>query len=259
MGLDLTKVNLKIGRHSSLMFGVLHDKFIIADQKRVAITGANVQEHYNFNIDSWHDLAVSYQGPIALSALKAYDRNWNRASRWSVSLHAKKKTMILTKDKNIEDHSSAVVSEETGGIPILALPQLSRETRFGRHMYESPQDQGWIAAMRSAQKSIKVQSPNINGLIFIREMVAAAARGVKIQLITSKGFNDQKIGGLIPEVLFGTGGTNTKVIQNKIPKELMRATDHMSEEEVIHAFQNIEILLISPISFKYSGMKFQLV
>lgn len=70
-----------------------------------------------------------------------------------------------------------------------------------------PQNLAWMSALQNAQKSILIQTPDLNAQDLLPEIVASARRGVHITIITCLGYNDA--GELLPL----QGGHNEAVAQ----------------------------------------------
>ncbi|KAF2140413.1 uncharacterized protein K452DRAFT_360026 [Aplosporella prunicola CBS 121167] len=69
----------------------------------------------------------------------------------------------------------------------------------------TPQNEAWLSAIRHAQRSIFIQSPDINAEPLLPALVAAVRRGVDVTLFATLGYND--LGELLP----AQGGTNEMV------------------------------------------------
>ncbi|NRA63371.1 MAG: phosphatidylserine/phosphatidylglycerophosphate/cardiolipin synthase family protein [Pseudobacteriovorax sp.] len=219
---DPNMIDIRIATYPHTKLGNLHDKMIIVDGKTLHTGGANVQSQNNFKPYQWMDLAVSMTGPIAAVGLYEFDKKWNRGSEIGIGKNWRYRCELVgaTKELTCEvDGAKEVVnpgqrtylrflnfkSHPTGRV--LALPQscdlddLSRARRLN-----SPQNAAWLTGMKQAKRSIKVLSPNIDAEHFISSVKSAAARGVKVSIMTSKGFNAGTIGVV--------GQTNREVFDN---------------------------------------------
>lgn len=54
----------------------------------------------------------------------------------------------------------------------------------------TPQNEAWISGIRNAKKSIFIQTPNMNAVPLIPELMAAAKRGVAVYCYVCLGYND---------------------------------------------------------------------
>ncbi|KAF2800563.1 IQ calmodulin-binding motif protein [Melanomma pulvis-pyrius CBS 109.77] len=68
-----------------------------------------------------------------------------------------------------------------------------------------PQNFAWLAAIRNAETSVFIQTPNLNASPLIPALLAAVRRGVQVTYYVCLGYNDA--GELLP----GQGGTNEMV------------------------------------------------
>src|SRR6185436_20064038 len=86
-GLDLSRVKLQFGT-SPRPSGIapnLHDKFVVADARRVVVTGANVENVHNPGFP-WHDSGYVLEGDVGRSALAAFEHTWlGNAHHWLCS------------------------------------------------------------------------------------------------------------------------------------------------------------------------------
>ena len=81
------------------------------------------------------------------------------------------------------------------------------------HNVNVPQNEAWLSCIRNAQRSVFIQSPDVNAKDLMPAIAAALKRGIQITYYVCFGYNDA--GEIIP----GQGGTNDQVAQNLI-KEL---------------------------------------
>jgi phosphatidylserine/phosphatidylglycerophosphate/cardiolipin synthase-like enzyme len=72
---------------------------------------------------------------------------------------------------------------------------------------DNPSDQAFIAAMAAATDHIRIQTPNLNDDAAKKAIVDAVKRGVRVDVVLSKGFNDDS------EIYPGQGGTNDDNVQ----------------------------------------------
>ncbi|KAJ3172091.1 hypothetical protein HDU88_006905 [Geranomyces variabilis] len=69
----------------------------------------------------------------------------------------------------------------------------------------TPQNAAFISALRNAQKTVFIQTPNLNAKRVIPEIIAAVKRGVRVTAAVCLGYNDS--GELLP----GQNGTNEMI------------------------------------------------
>jgi phosphatidylserine/phosphatidylglycerophosphate/cardiolipin synthase-like enzyme len=80
---------------------------------------------------------------------------------------------------------------------------------------DNTQDRGWLAAMKAAKTKVRIQSPNFNDDAARQGVLETVRRGVTVELVLSKGFNDGA------ENLPGQGGTNEENVRD-LYKELRK-------------------------------------
>ena len=100
--------------------------------------------------------------------------------------------------------------EFAGQGKVLSLPQNchKRDNLERNRSTQSPQNRAWLAAFRNAKHSIKVLTPNMDSEHFIQEIKNAVKRGVTVQLVTGKEFNERV------QSILGYNRTNTWVINH---------------------------------------------
>jgi phosphatidylserine/phosphatidylglycerophosphate/cardiolipin synthase-like enzyme len=92
----------------------------------------------------------------------------------------------------------------------------------GKENLNVPQNEAWLSCIRNAQRTIFIQTPDLNAAPLIPALSAALKRGVQVTYYVCFGYNDA--GEIIP----GQGGTNDQVSQNLV-KDLSPA-----ERERLH-------------------------
>jgi phosphatidylserine/phosphatidylglycerophosphate/cardiolipin synthase-like enzyme len=75
------------------------------------------------------------------------------------------------------------------------------------HNVNVPQNEAWLSCIRNAQRSVFIQTPDLNAVALIPALAAALKRGIEITYYVCFGYNDA--GEIIP----GQGGTNDQVAQ----------------------------------------------
>jgi hypothetical protein len=84
-----------------------------------------------------------------------------------------------------------------------------------------PQNAAWISALRNAKKTVFIQTPDLNTVPLLPEILKAVRRGVEVQYWLCLGYNDA--GELLP----GQGGTN-EMIAAKLFGELKSDGEEVS-------------------------------
>lgn len=76
----------------------------------------------------------------------------------------------------------------------------------------TPQNEAWLSAIRHAERTIFIQSPDINAVPLLPEVIAAVKRGVEVTMFACLGYND--LGELLPL----QGGTNEMIFHGLVKK-----------------------------------------
>jgi phosphatidylserine/phosphatidylglycerophosphate/cardiolipin synthase-like enzyme len=90
---------------------------------------------------------------------------------------------------------------------------------------DSTQDQAWLGAMKAATSVLRILTPNLNDDRARRGILETVRRGVRVELILSKGFNDTA------ESLIGQGGDNESNLA-KLAEELRTEPDACARLDV---------------------------
>lgn len=99
-----------------------------------------------------------------------------------------------------------VGTSTTQTVPI-AMVSRSPYGRFDSKNVYVPQNEAWLSLIRNAQKSIFIQTPDLNAAPLLPAIVEALKRGVEVTYYVCFGYNDA--GEIIP----GQGGTNEQAAQ----------------------------------------------
>ena len=231
--LDWDKFEFEVMDYNHSGKGSFHDKYLIIDGKYSLITGANVENNNNNDPRRWHDTGISLEGPVTNSILNAYNSGWTqknnflyRPSRRKFLVGANKgkykynREKLKGKRKGSYTLSHYFPKENLSksfwaGLNIIAVPQKSKDKENNDTF--SPQGIAWTKAFEYAKKWVNVESPNINDDQFLRSIIKAASRGIKVRVLTGWKFNKGSHGGIIG-LLMRTGGYNEKVIKKRIKK-----------------------------------------
>ncbi len=203
---NLGKVNrqlldIKGGIHINKLTDGLHTKTVVADGTRAAITGANVQKRNHANTErnglAAYDTGTVVRGEVGQSLRAGFIHNWENGLDAKDKPNKKIRPQRRPPNFNL-DHSLT-------NTPITVLTRKANPNISKRSLY-SPQSQGLITAIRESRDKICIQSPNLNNPELIKELVGAAKRNVKVEILLSKRFNEQR------ESTVGAGGTNTEAV-----------------------------------------------
>ncbi|KAH8701565.1 IQ calmodulin-binding motif protein [Talaromyces proteolyticus] len=126
------------------------------------------------------------------------------------------------------------ISEDDEMVPYILPPQheavpmalISREPNGTPHNsnYPVPQNAAWLAAIANAQRSIFIQTPNMNAEPILKALLTAVKRGISVTAYVTLGYND---GG---ELLPGQNGTN-EMVANRLYSSL-ESDEHKSRLKI---------------------------
>jgi len=154
----------------------------VVDGVTAMIAGANPQTHHDLP-GPWRDSGFVVEGEVARGLLSDFDHAWTddptevhavngeRADPWAI------------------DHRVLPLPAGEAELPILIATRRRDWNPFSNRT-DNTQDQAFLAAFDRAKKVIRVQTPNLNDDAAKKNLLAAARRGVTVQLVLSKGFNE---------------------------------------------------------------------
>ncbi len=207
-GIDPAYINLEIAGYHHQTFGNLHVKTLVVDGKKAIITGANPQAHHDY-AEPWRDAGYLISGEVASALQDDFDDAWMMGVPWTCGADGTKPASECAGEPAPIEHAFA--AEEAGRMaPDACLPMLVTERRaqpaIGSNHLDSTQDQAFLAAFKTANDAIRMQTPNLNDDAAKRALLDAVERGVRVDLVLSKGFNEST------EALPGQGGSNADTV-----------------------------------------------
>ena len=214
LGLDPSFVSVEIAAYTHTILGNVHEKSIVVDGRHAVVTGANPQGHHDSG-EPWFDAGFEFEGDIALALREEIADGWRRAKRWGCG------TRRVSRDGANRCLGPVRRMEPLDVARIAAAPQECRPMILAgrpananpfRNRVDDPQGQAFLAAFGAAEERIRIQTPNLNDDHARRAILDAVARGVDVEIVLSKGFND------LTENMPGQGGTNEEVVRDLFRK-----------------------------------------
>lgn len=188
-GLDPRYVDVRAaGFDQRGLFGIVHTKAFLVDGARAILTSANVHPPQD-DPGAWHELGYPVEGPVCASMRAEFARLWQYAA-----------------GEPLPGAPPPVPAALADGVPVALASKRARGNPFSRRVAH-PTGQSLIHAFRNASTRIRVLSPQLNDKLLCRELVAAAKRGVEVQLLLSKDKGNFRL--RIP----GQGGTVARAIE----------------------------------------------
>ncbi len=177
-----------------------HTKMFVVDGREAIIGGDNIDN------PTERDVMVRLRGPVVEAMLSDFDQAWASSKRW------------LNGTSKPPTHRRGPELPSTQ--PQVPITMLTKEGIAWRGDYTgNDADQGLIAAMGAAKHSMRVMSPNLNDIRVWDGIEAAAARGVKVQILLPQNF--KAIGPVIDR------SSNEAVLRfwAQLPEEARRNVD----------------------------------
>ena len=189
-------------------FSVMHPKFVIVDESRAWVPSCNV------SWERWFEGCVEVEGDIVDRLLAFHQRVWGtnkdlqlensveRASEMDHPLHAIDGLALdqTTSESPINnaDQASATQSSKfssTQPVPTIFLPSSHhRNPRFSFFPFLSqsnppmtPLNAALLTLFSNAQRQITILTPNVTSWPVLEALLDALARGVDVEIRTSKG------------------------------------------------------------------------
>jgi cardiolipin synthase len=133
-----------------------HRKIIIADGKTAMTGGMNIADEYR---ETWHDVMATIEGPAVHEMQREFLRGW-------------------------QDHGGSPVTADDTVFAPAALKRHGQSAMRVVTTYPQPNfERSLFAALDAAQKQINVELPYFSDDALVDRLVAAAKRGVKVNLV----------------------------------------------------------------------------
>jgi phosphatidylserine/phosphatidylglycerophosphate/cardiolipin synthase-like enzyme len=185
--------------------GALHKKTVVVDGRAAILTGANPQAHHDYE-QPWRDAGYRFTGEVVLALQDDFDATWPKGKLWTCggNLDGKLSACSAPTDE-IKRTQPPVAFANDACLPMLVATRVA-DANPTTNRIDNPSDQAFLAAFGAATDHIRIQTPNLNDDAAKGAIVDAVRRGVRVDIVLSKGFNDST------EVFPGQGGTNEENI-----------------------------------------------
>jgi phosphatidylserine/phosphatidylglycerophosphate/cardiolipin synthase-like enzyme len=199
--LDPKLVTFELAGFYHVAMGNLHVKTLVVDGRDAIVTGANPQAHHNY-AQPWRDAGYKLHGDVAAALLADFDDAWQQSKLWTCGSTENPEFLQCSADTTPVTYTIAPSSlPESACVPMLVTSRQS-DMNPTSNRTDNTQDQAFLAAFAGARSHICMQTPNLNDDAAKAALVEAVKRGVRVELVLSKGFNDMS------EIAPGQGGTN---------------------------------------------------
>ncbi|OAK93772.1 phospholipase D/nuclease [Phaeosphaeriaceae sp. SRC1lsM3a] len=213
---ELGGLDLKIKSVFILPFSVMHPKFIIVDRKRVALPSCNI------SWEEWFEGAATMTGSVVEQFLKYYFTFWERknevpAAQWlaegtSNQIPASDVAPATESLKSICSLSATEVPTIFLPSPHRRNPRLNPFSSTERMLAPpTPLNVFILNLFYKAERSIRIQTPNVTAPPVLAALLAALTRGIDVQILTSERL-------MILEQLVTAGTTTSRCISKLIKR-----------------------------------------
>lgn len=211
---ELGGLEMKIKSVFVLPFSVMHPKFIIIDREVVVLPSCNV------SWEEWFEGAIVMKGPVISQFVTFYKTFWERRTQPPSSLPARQQNEALpgTADSHPGVVSSAVqtATEFPDATPTVFLPSPHRRNPdfkpFGTATAPTtPLNTFILTLFAKAERSIRIQTPNITAPPVLSALLKALARGIDVTILTSARL-------MILEQLVTAGTTTSRCVNTLIKR-----------------------------------------
>lgn len=211
---ELGGLDLKIKSVFILPFSVMHPKFIIIDRQIAVLPSCNV------SWEEWFEGAITLKGPVLSQFLRFYWTFWERRVDTPRDLPAR--GPITTATTNPNDNPSTVVSSSQLATafppetPTFFLPSPHRRNPAFRPFSTpacppTPLNAFLLTLFAKAERSIRIQTPNLTAPPVLSALLKALARGIDVTITTSARL-------MILEQLVTAGTTTSRCIKTLVKR-----------------------------------------
>ncbi|KAF7800300.1 hypothetical protein EIP86_011548 [Pleurotus ostreatoroseus] len=237
---EIGNIHLEVMNYHRPVMGTFHAKYMVIDRRIACVSSNNIQDRVNLElnihlegpiVDSFYDMALISWGekmdpPLPLLVNSSLRRSTTNGDCFDQA-RGRKEAMDSTSDEAIPSHPDPstddaqkpmtdftlinapgfqpfVLHEPHQPVPIAMVNRAPHGTP-GHADVDVPQNVAWLAAIRLAQKSVFIQTPDFNAEPIVAAILDACRRDVECTLYVCLGYNDQ--GEMLPM----QGGTNSRI------------------------------------------------
>jgi phosphatidylserine/phosphatidylglycerophosphate/cardiolipin synthase-like enzyme len=193
--LQSARIDLTVKSIFFTPLSVMHPKFVIVDGKRAWVPSCNV------SWERWFEGCVEVEGAIVDRLLAFYDRVWGQGNESRRIPDSEDDTYVNQHAQfrlQVSGEASATQQIEfpaNGTVPTIFLPSPHhRNPKFSffpflaqRDPPMTPLNAALLTLFTNAQRKITILTPNVTSWPVVESLLDALARGVDVQIRTSKG------------------------------------------------------------------------
>ncbi|KAG9190816.1 hypothetical protein G6011_08904 [Alternaria panax] len=220
---ELNGLDLKVKSIFMLPFSVMHPKFLLIDRKTAVLPSCNV------SWEEWFEGAVTLTGPVVEQFLKFYRTFWERREGAPTTLDASESVAVKLHDALT---SSQLLSAREIHTIFLPSPH-RRNPRFNfigaqdaLQAPPTPLNVFILTLFAKAERSIRIQTPNVTAPPVLSAILRALARGIDVRILTSERL-------MILEQLVTAGTTTSRCMKKLISRyqQLSYDSSNTNDEE----------------------------
>jgi phosphatidylserine/phosphatidylglycerophosphate/cardiolipin synthase-like enzyme len=236
-------LDLKIKSVFLLPFSVMHPKFMIIDRKTVVLPSCNI------SWEEWFEGAITFSGPVVDQFLKFYGEFWERQSLPALPPVASDGVNGIHENADNRTNDLGHIHIATGfsslrDITTIFLPSPHRRNPCLRPFTHcdnivappTPLNTFILTLFAKAEKSIRIQTPNITSPPVLSALLKALSRGIDVRILTSERL-------MIPEQIVTAGTTTSRCVRKLIKryKSLSRPTNGRPASDEEAAISTVQL------------------
>ncbi|CBY00609.1 hypothetical protein IAQ61_011521 [Plenodomus lingam] len=207
---ELGGLDIRIKSIFMLPFSVMHPKFVVIDRKTVILPSCNI------SWEEWFEGAFVLGGPVVEQFVRFYHRFWDQREEGPALPSSNEPNAIQIVEQGA---LKSLVQVEFGHVQTVFLPSPHRRNPHFSFFASSdavvapptPLNTFVLTLFAKAERSIRIQTPNVTAPPVLSALLKALARGVDVQILTSERL-------MILEQLVTAGTTTSRCIQTLIKR-----------------------------------------
>ncbi|MDC0255432.1 phosphatidylserine/phosphatidylglycerophosphate/cardiolipin synthase family protein [Bacteriovoracales bacterium] len=221
---DKKYVRLEVQLYNHTLLGANHSKSVVVDRSMGIVMGANLMKYHDKfkkwgNISPETDHGFFVMGSIGKGLAQDFYFAWEKGDKYVTNdpanmvprspfeqIEGMKRFKI---PKLVKQWTTKRILENN--VPMVLLTKKAVNKPWKRKG-DNPQDKGLLSLFKNAKHNINFVTPNLNARPIIDGLLNAIKRGVDINIVLSKNYQDSI--GVIP----GVGGTNLKNVKKILKK-----------------------------------------
>tara|TARA_Y100001954_G_scaffold76554_1_gene84043 strand:- start:4030 stop:5631 length:1602 start_codon:yes stop_codon:yes gene_type:complete len=225
--IDKKYVRLEVQLFNHTMLGSNHSKSIIIDRSKGIVMGSNLMRYHDKfkkwgNISPETDHGFLVMGNVGQGLAEDFYFAWQKGKKYFTNDPDKMvprsgyNDLSRTKRFKLPNVVKKWVTNRIleKSVPIALITKKDVNVPWTRNS-KNPQDQAFLSLFKNAKSNVNIVSPNLNAPVLMEAMVKALKRGVDINILLSKNYQD-----FISKMPMA-GGTNLKNVK-KIKKQIRK-------------------------------------